>query len=153
MVLIQKRRRAQMKRIVYGENERFVAWAQERIGVTFRDDAVAIGIEDDSGIRGAVIYDTFTKTDVCIHVASDGSKTWANQDFVTRVFFYPFVTCGYGRVTGLVPESNKEALRLDLHLGFKVEGVCREAAPDGGNIIVLGMLRRECRFIPKQFRI
>lgn len=142
-----------MRRVVYGEDQRFIEWAQERIGVTFRNDAVAIGLEDETGIRAAVVYDTFTDVDCCIHVASDGSKVWLNREYLIRCFAYPFVQRGYNRITGLVPESNKEALRFDLHLGFKPEGRCREAAPDGGDIIVLGMLRRECRFIPKEYRV
>ena len=137
-----------MRKVVYGQDQRFIQWAAERIGVTFRSDAVAIGLEDSTGIRAAVIFDSFTAVDCCMHVASDGSRLWLNREYLAKCFAYPFIQCGFARVTGLVPASNKDALRFDLHLGFKEEGRCRQAAPDGGDIVVLGMLASECRFIP-----
>lgn len=142
-----------MRQVIFGEDQRFIEWAQERIGVTLRNDAVAIGLEDETGIRAATIFDTFSSVDCCAHVASDGTGTWLNREFIVKSFAYPFIQCGFSRLTGLVPASNRAALRFDLHLGFKIEGRCREAAPDGGDIIVLGMLRRECRFIPREYRV
>ena len=55
------------------------------------------------------------------------------------------------RVTALVPAKNTAALRFDLHLGFKQEGVVRHALPDD-DIIILGLLREDCRFIPQEYR-
>ena len=51
----------------------------------------------------------------------------------------------------LVPAKNKAALRFDLHLGFKQEGIIRNALPDD-DIILLGMLKSECIYLPKQYR-
>ena len=54
---------------------------------------------------------------------------------------------GCRRVTGYVPAANARARRLDEHLGFVYEGRLREALPDGQDVLVLGMLRRECRWL------
>lgn len=154
-----------MRKVVYGDDGRFIEWASRRIGTVFRPDAKAIGLSraDDLGdpadperdsegrrIIASVVFDGFSNTDVNMHVASDGSRLWLNREYLTKCFAFPFIQCGYRRVTGLVPASNADALKFDLHLGFRVEGRCREAMPNGEDVIVLGMLRRDCRFIPKE---
>lgn len=145
-----------MRTVVYGDDQRFIEWAAERIGSAFRADAKAIGLVrvDDEGehIIASVVYDGFSDTDCNMHVASDGSRQWLNREYLSRCFAYPFIQCGFRRVTGLVPANNTDALRFDLHLGFRLEGRCREAMPDGSDVLVLGLLRRDCRHIPKEAR-
>ena len=67
-------------------------------------------------------------------------------------FMHPFVQWKLRRVTGLVPAKNTKALRFDLHLGFVREGYLRNALPDD-DIIVLGMLREECIYLPVAYRV
>lgn len=139
--------------LVYGEDARIVRWAAHIIGgIAFKDDAKAIGREINGELVAAVVFDSFSQCDCNIHIASDGSKRWLTRGFLTAAFAYPFIQCGFRRVTGLVPASNIDALNFDLKLGFKFEGRCQEAMPDGDDVIVLGMLRRECRFIPSEYR-
>lgn len=140
-------------RIVYGENERLTAWAAERIGLgSFRDDAQAIGIEKGGQLAGVVVYDTFSPTDCYMHAASDGSGHWLTREFLAHVFAYPFITCGYLRVTAPVSERNGRSLRLNLHLGFKVEGRHPYAANDGAAMLTMAMLRCDCKYLPVSAR-
>lgn len=130
-----------MKNVVYGQDHRFVYWAEEIIGIEFRSDYTSIGLEDEQGnIRAAVVFDTFSKCDVCMHVASDGTRAWLNREYIVRCFSYPFLQCGMRRVTGLVPAKNEQALKFDLHLGFEIEGRMKDAMPDD-DIVLLGMTR------------
>lgn len=139
-------------RLIYGEDERLLRWAQAGMGgLTFRDDATTIGIERNGEISAVAVFDGFSHCDCNIHVNSDGSKRWLTREFLAHVFAYPFIQCGFRRVTALVPASNSDALRFDLKLGFEIEGYCRHAMPDD-DIIVLGMLRENCRYIPKEYR-
>lgn len=138
--------------LIYGDDERLIRWASHGMsGLGFRKDATAIGIERGGELRGVVVYDGFSVADCNMHVVSDGSRRWLTREFLVHVFAYPFIQCGFRRVTGLVPASNEEALRFDLKLGFKYEGYCRHAMPDD-DIVILGMLREECRWIPKEYR-
>lgn len=138
--------------LIYGEDELLAKWAAERIGIPgFRDDARAIGIGDASGIRGAVVYDCFGPADCNMHVASDGSRRWLTREFLVHVFSYPFVQLNLRRVTALVPSRNQHALNFDRKLGFRDEGYFRHAMPDD-DIVALGMLRGDCRFIPREYR-
>lgn len=154
-----------MRTVVYGDDARFIDWAAGRIGIQFRDDARAIGLvraddvaepdenRDSQGRRilASVVFDTFSRFDCCMHVASDGSRRWLNREYIIRCFAYPFIQCGLKRVTGLVPADNTDALRFDMHLGFKVEGVCREGA-ENGDLVVLGMTRADCPHLPPEAR-
>lgn len=155
-----------MRQVIYGDDERFTEWAAGRVGIaSFRSDAQAIGLvrADDVGepggdrdsagrrILASVVFDGFSDTDCNMHVSSDGSRQWLNREYLVRCFAFPFLQCHLRRVTGLVPAKNADALRFDLHLGFRLEGRCRDALPDD-DVIVLGMTRKECRFIPKEYR-
>jgi RimJ/RimL family protein N-acetyltransferase len=138
--------------IIYGEEDVLLPWAAERIGVSFRDDARTIGLaRNDGTLVAVVVYDSFSRADCNMHIASDGSGHWMTKQLVLHAFAYPFVQCGLRRVTGLVPAKNTRALEFDLKLGFEVEGLCRNALPDD-DIIVLGMTRDRCRFIAQEHR-
>ena len=101
-------------------------------------------LHDDGSIAAVVIYAHMSDFNCVLHVASDGSRRWLSQEFLYWVFAVPFEQWGKVRVTGLVAESNKAALRLDLGLGFVVEGRIRRAFGNDDGIL-LGMLREECR--------
>lgn len=138
--------------LIYGDDERLLRWASERIGgLRFRDDATAIGRERGGELVSVCVFDGFSAADCNMHIASDGSRHWLTREFLVACFAYPFIQLKLRRVTGLVPAKNRDALRFDLHLGFQVEGRCRDALPDD-DIIILGMLRRECRFLPSEHR-
>lgn len=131
----------------YSDPDRYIGWAAQKIGISsFRPDARAIGLERRGDLIAATVYDTFSPGSCAMHIASDGSGRWLNRDFLFRMFAYPFIQCGFRRVTGLIAANNTASLRFARHIGFRDEGVLREEAPDG-DVIVLGMLRRECKWI------
>lgn len=139
-----------MHRLIYGEDERLLAWAAERIGVPgFRADAHTIGLERGGELVAVVVFDGFSDVDCNMHVASDGTRRWLTRAFLTACFAYPFIQCRLRRVTGLVPADNADALRFDEHLGFRREGY-HPHATQTGDLISLGMLREWCRFIPQE---
>jgi RimJ/RimL family protein N-acetyltransferase len=143
-----------MSRLIYGDDERLIAWAADRIGVIgFREDARAIGhADEDDNLLAVTVFDGFSAVDCNIHIASDGRGHWLTRAFLAASFGYPFIQCGLRRVTGLVPATNRAALRFDEHLGFRREGYHPQANPKGGDLISLGMLREWCRFIPQEPR-
>lgn len=138
-----------MATLIYGQEERLLPWALERIGIgQFRRDAYTLGLEKNGSLVAVVVFDTFSKVDCCMHIASDGTKAWMNKSLLLAAFAYPFKQLGMRRVTGLVPSKNKEALAFDQNLGFEVEGVCRHALPDD-DLVILGLLHENCRFVSK----
>ena len=133
--------------LIYGHEPRLLPWACERIGIgQFARDAFTIGLERGGKLVAVVVFDRFTDCDCHMHVASDGSRHWLNKELLLAAFAYPFTQLGFRRVTSLIPASNSAALKFNQHLGFSKEGYHRHAMPDG-DIIALGLLRADCKFI------
>lgn len=139
--------------LIYDDKDRVLAWAAERIGIdSFRADAQAIGLARDGALVGAVVYDTFSTSDCSMHVASDGSGHWLTRAFLVHAFAFPFLQCGYRRVTSPIAERNTAALRFNRHLGFKQEGYHPYAAADGGALITQALMREDCKYLPVSAR-
>lgn len=135
--------------IILDDPDRLIAWAGEQLGLGFFSDARAMGWGTPGDIRAVAVYERWTGTDCSVHLISDQRPGWLSRRFIAAGFTYPFVVGGLQRMTGLVPASNKRALRLNQHFGFRIEGALRRGADDGGDMIVMGMLREECPFIGK----
>lgn len=140
-----------MATLTYDNQERLISWASECIGFTPRDDVKAMGWVDGDRLICVALWDGFSECDCNIHVASDLSGHWLTRGFLRAAFWHPFIQWNMRRVTALVPAKNSNAIRFDLHLGFEREGLIRHALPDD-DLIVMGMLRENCRFIPEQHR-
>lgn len=151
LILKSKHEGSDLNGFIYGDNDRLVGWAAEVIGFTPRNDVQAIGWQENGQLRAVTLWDGFSACDCNIHIASDGSGKWLRRPFLRASFWHPFVQFNLRRVTGLVPAKNAAALRFDLHLGFVREGLIRNALPDD-DIIILGMLREDCRFLPENLR-
>jgi len=141
-----------MGELVYDDSGQMIEWASKIIGFQPRSDAVAVGWREHGELRAVVLYDNFSACDCNMHIASDGAGNWLRRAFLVTCFMHPFAQWGLRRVTGLVPAKNTDALRFDLHLGFEQEGYLRHALPDD-DLVLLGMLRENCRFIPERYRV
>ena len=49
-------------------------------------------------------------------------------------------------IVGMVPSGNKEAIRFNERLGFKLENELHDAHPDG-SLLLMTMRREECRWL------
>ena len=135
--------------LVYGEHERVTNWMAEKIGIDgFREDAVTIAIARDGELVGAAAFDTFSDRECVIHLASDGSKRWISREFIVHVFAYAFHQCYFRRLTAFVSAKNEPSLKIVRQFGFQEEGRARSAGRDGEDVVMFGLLREECRYIP-----
>ncbi|CAM8655133.1 GNAT family N-acetyltransferase [Sphingobium cupriresistens] len=141
-----------MHTIILDRPSMLISWAEQQLGVRFFEDARAIGWGNDTAIRAVAIYERWSGNDCCVHLVSDGQPGWLARPFLAAGFHYPFVTAGLRRITGLVPANNDRAIRLNQHFGYREEGCLRHGVSDGVDLIIMGMLREECRFIPRKFR-
>lgn len=141
-----------MIEIVYNDIPGKLAWAAEKIGLLrFKPDARAFGVTRDGILCAVVVFDCFSECDCNMHVASDGSGIWLTRKVLMHAFGYPFIEMKLRRVTALIPMKKTQAIKFNEHLGFKVEGFCPDAMPDD-DIQIRGMTRKECRYIPPEFR-
>lgn len=141
-----------MKEVVYTDPDEMIGWAVDRMpGYGFHSDAKVIGLRDAGTLRGVVVFDHFTPTGCWISVASDGTKRWMTRSFIIHVMAYPFIQLAYPRITAFVSSRNDESLSFCRGFGWVEEGTLREAGLQGEDIVIFGMLRRECRWLPERF--
>ena len=113
----------------------------------FHEKCPCIGVLRDGKIAAVCVYDKYDGTGITMNIASDGSKRWMTKQFLRACFEYAFNGLKVRRVTGLVRKDQPDVVKFDEHLGFRVEGVVREGDDDGCDLVLLGMLRKECRWI------
>lgn len=139
-----------MGQLIYNEPDRLREWALARMpDVPAHEDSHTLGLEEDGQLVVVVIYESFSRHMCNMHVVSDNGKRWCTRSFLAAAFAYPFLQLDLVRVSAMVPARNAKALKMDIGLGFKPEGVMRGALGDD-DLIVLGMLRSECIWIAKE---
>jgi RimJ/RimL family protein N-acetyltransferase len=75
-----------------------------------------------------------------------GDRGWLSRGFLRLVFAYLWGQLECRRITGRINASNDTAIAMSERLGFVREGTMRQAAPDGGDVHIYGLLRQECRY-------
>lgn len=109
------------------------------------EEASAMASVRDGAIIGAVAYHNYRQSD--IEMVCAGEPGWLNRVTLKAYFGYPFFQLGCRRVTAIVHRKNKRARKFNERLGFKMEGVHREAMADGADAISYGLLRSDCKWI------
>lgn len=97
--------------------------------------------------KGWAIAGFFNRTTADVEIAVYGEGNWATKSFLTSCFWYVFKQLNCVRCTAQVAASNVRAYRMNTRLGFQLEGIQRKGLGDE-DILLLGMLRNECRWLP-----
>ena len=123
----------------------FKPYLESKLKTTLSDSAQYLGrLRDDGSIWGVVGFDNFSEYDCEMFMA--GEPGWISRTFMKASFAYPFKQLGLSRVTGRVDAHDTKTIDIDKRLGFRVEGRLRNALGDR-DIVIVGMLRQECRWI------
>lgn len=120
-------------------------WLCDQIGCAPFDYPYRTIASIDEGFAAVAVLERVSEDGAYIHVAARNAHAMTPK-FLAQVFYDAFVYLNLPRITGLVPVSNKAALKFDRHLGFVTEGLMRKAC-NGEDLVILGMLKEECRFI------
>lgn len=99
----------------------------------------------DGTVLAAVAFDAFTPYECSIHLVVDDARG-VTRETLRRVFEYPFITCGFARLSATVAKSNDASRDFLKRVGFRFEGRKR-AAIGGEDELMFGMLKTECRWI------
>ena len=130
-------------------------WARELFGrelFDFKRDYTSIAVVRDGGIIACGFFNEYRGHTIDIHFAALIPGT-LRRDALCAAFGYPFLQLGVARLGTNVPEKNEACLRFVLHLGFRIEGRRRKAMADGSDLLVLGMMREECRYLPPKWPV
>lgn len=131
--------------VVYGDDERVAAWVQDQLGGgEIAGPYQALGIENPAGelVFGVVFFNE-QEADITIAMAATDMRP-AIPSMYQRILDYPFAQLGLPRVSAEIALSNRRCVRFALGSGFRLEGVKRKAAADGGDVGVFGLLADEC---------
>jgi RimJ/RimL family protein N-acetyltransferase len=74
-------------------------------------------------------------------------KRWANRDTLKKLFSIPFIQLGVKRVQTVCSAHDDGVIMFNKRIGFKQEGLHKEAFPDGGDAISFGMLKGDCKWL------
>jgi RimJ/RimL family protein N-acetyltransferase len=143
--------------VLFGADQMVAEFVMDRIPEVPRDTGfgkfVALGIVRDNALVGGVVFHNYRGHDIEMSAASDDPRFLMGRDTLKTLFFYPFVTAGCTRMTTITSQANKRARKIDEKLGFKLEGLIRRGWDGNKHAIVFGMLRSECRWLPKELRV
>ncbi len=125
-------------------------WARSRIPYvrSWGEWYQAIGHIIDGKICAAVIFNNYDECNISMHVAAEPGTAWATRGFLETVFAYPFGQLALRRVTGYVLSGMEAEQKFDEALGFRREGLMRDAAPHD-DVVIMGMLAGECKYYGK----
>ena len=145
------RLRESHKRLVLDQHQRVAEWVASQTGCSDAAWAgyVCLGLENEAGeLLAGIVLESYNGRSANVHIAGVG-RQWMNRNMLVTFFHYCFNHLKLKRLTGLTPASNAPALAFNRHVGFEVEYVMPDGAPDGD--LVIQVLRPEnCRYIPKE---
>lgn len=122
------------------------AWAAKRIGNTFPPDAQALGVFRDDKLAAVAVFTDYMKTaaggNIMIHFAAETPR-WATKEAIRFFLAYPFKQLGCNRVTATIAKTNRRSRKLVYGIGFRLEGKLRNAAPNGKDMMIYGLLKTE----------
>lgn len=130
--------------LLFGADPEIIEWVSRRIdGYDGFENAVAIGVVRQGKIICGVVYHNYRQSGPSIEIsfAADDPR-WATKTNIHHLLAYPFEQLGCERVTGLVLEDNKTAIKFDEGVGFEQEGRIRRAH-QGKDILIYGLLRED----------
>lgn len=119
-------------------------------GVAPSADMKIIGWEEQNSLKLVVGFNGIMGKVCQIHVAMADGYHFTPRAMLEATFEYAFNQLGREKIIGVVNSKNEKALRYDLHLGFVEEHRMPEMHDDGGDIIILGMLKSQCRYLTRQ---
>lgn len=134
-----------MKILRFERNDEAVAWAKKVIGIDgMTGDVTSVSVVDDNDDFLAVtVFSAYTGTNIDMHIAARPKSQWLSRSYFNASFELPFLVLEVPRVTGLIRAENLDAQRFVSRLGFQYEGRMRKAFPDGGDLVLYGLLREE----------
>lgn len=115
-------------------------------------DCMTVAIVEEKKILGAVIFSNFMKPPSGTAVSIEASvlildKKCCNRHTFHTLFSYPFIHLQVKRLQATCAKRHKRSRRLLERLGFRLEGIGRQAWLHGGDSAFYSMLANECRWL------
>ena len=105
----------------------------------------AFAVVTNDRLTGAIFFSNFINNDAEISVC--GMPGWFTKRVCREIFSFAFQTAQLSRLTAFAARKNKRSRRLIEGLGFTLEGVRRKALHGKHDLIMYGLLAKDCRWI------
>lgn len=100
---------------------------------------------------GVVGLKQWGKNDIELFAAAS-KPGWVTRQFARHIAETVFVVNDCNHCTVKIRAKNKVAREAAVRAGFRHEGMMRQANDDGDDIHIYGMLREECKWLPRIHR-
>lgn len=137
-------RREAPSKLVF-DHQRIADWCESRIEhfSGWGSEPRAIGLETDGELTAGVVYTNFSPGNVFGSIVVERM----NRRFLYAIFYNPFIAWKVRHISCVIEESNAKSFKLCRHMGFSVRGRLPESAAQGEDVIIMGLLKRDCRFL------
>ena len=127
-----------------------VKFLHAKAGVHPSPDLKVVGWASGNRLHCVVGFNWFIGSVCQIHVAYEDNWKYTPKELLKVVFEYAFKDAGREMVIGVVNSQNKQAMIFDKHLGFKELYRIVGAHDNGGDIVMLGMRKEDCRYLENE---
>lgn len=127
--------------------EQLRPFLERKIGRTLTPHAQFVA--NQVGMRWWIVALDAYRAGCSVELHSAGDRGALSRKFIRYIAELVWTKLDVQRITGLVRADNADALETNDRLGFVREGVMRKAL-DGQDIVIFGMLRDECRWLPRE---
>lgn len=138
-------------RLVFGEDKFISDWVKERIphmkdGSFGEHTAIGVLNKQETEIIAGVVYHDYLPQyrTIQLSMAAD-NPLWAKKDIIKSLLFYPFRQLNVYKVFTITPISNKIAIKVNEHIGFKREAVLAHSFGRKRHAVI-------CRILSPEFK-
>jgi RimJ/RimL family protein N-acetyltransferase len=138
--------RSEATRIIVGHDVAVAEWVRQRLErVHDWGPCQAIGVARGDELITGIVYNNLIWPSIEASIAST-DPGWCSRRNLAAIFAYPFRQLGCRRLGALTEATNQPVRAFLCRLGFREEGLCRQALPSG-DAVIYGMTPEECRWL------
>lgn len=137
--------------LIFGLDEQIADYVAHQFPIVMErggyDPDLAIGIiDDDHKIIGGLVFTDYQENDAELTIYLKPG-TQLTRTIIRRFFSIVFFTMKLKRITAKISAENKKSRKFVERLGFKQEGLLRNAFYNGADVHLYGMLYKECPWL------
>lgn len=140
--------------LLYGADKDVAAWVAGQFNVepSYLEPCTAIGVVKEWRIVAGVVYNNYKEDafgaplSIEMTIASV-DKTWFTRQNIGAFFRYPFIQLNLKRIWTQCSAEDEGVKLFNQRLGFKQEGINRNAWAFGGDSVCFGLIKEECKWL------
>lgn len=141
-----------MVEIVRDEGEKIVQWVCRGVDehpALLGGIFLTLGFVRGGKLVGGLIWHGLTGREVWWTLYTT-TPAWCTRRVLNFCFDLAFNRLKLKRINLLISRSNARSLDFCTRLGFRIEGLKRQARENGEDAFMLGMLNTECKFLRRK---